>query len=215
MSTLQPRDIMPHNAYGEIEFHGAGHYSRAKFIRLSHDTDPELAYDLLCNEWDIGVPKLLISVTGGAKNFVIQPKLKQILRHGLLKAAQITGAWLITGGTNTGVMKHIGEAVRGHTVMSRGAQLKDRAHKVHLIGIASWGIVNHREKLVDAQEVVAYHMTSSLQSSGACLDNNHSHFILVDNGTIDQYGVEISFRANLENCIARKTMLCGELTTWY
>lgn len=54
-------------------------------------------------------------------------------------------------------------------------------------------------------------MTSSLQSGGACLDNNHSHYILVDNGTINQYGVEISFRANLENCIARKTMLCGKL----
>ena len=48
-------------------------------------------------------------------------------------------------------MKHIGEAVRGHTVMSRGAQLDNRAHKVHLIGIASWGIVNHREKLIDPE----------------------------------------------------------------
>jgi hypothetical protein len=62
------------------------------------------------------------------------------------------------------------------------------------------------------QEAVTYHMTSSMHSKGACLDNNHSHFILVDNGTVDQYGVEISFRANLENCISRKTIAesCGK-----
>ena len=67
------------------------------------------------------------------------------------QAAQTTGAWIITGGTNTGVMRHVGEAVRGHTVMSRGAQLKDNAQQVHLIGIATWGIVNQRELLIGNQ----------------------------------------------------------------
>ena len=32
----------------------------------------------------------------------------------------------------------------------------------------------------------------------APLDINHSHFILVDNGTIGQYGVEIGLRSSLE-----------------
>ena len=45
-------------------------------------------------------------------------------------------------------------------------------------------------------------MTSSLESIGACIDNNHSHFILVDNGTVGKYGGEIEWRANLQNCIA-------------
>jgi len=31
----------PTDAYGELEFTGAGQTSRAKFIRISHDTDPE------------------------------------------------------------------------------------------------------------------------------------------------------------------------------
>ena len=67
------------------------------------------------------------------------------------QAAQTTGAWIMTGGTNTGVMRHVGEAVRGHTVMSRGAQLKDNTQQVHLIGIATWGIVDHRKILVGNQ----------------------------------------------------------------
>ena len=33
------------------------------------------------------------------------------LRKGLLKAAKTTGAWIFTGGTNTGVTKHVGDAL--------------------------------------------------------------------------------------------------------
>ena len=64
------------------------------------------------------------------------------------QAAKTTGAWIITGGTNTGVMRHVGEAVKGHTVMSRGAMLTDKTSQVHLIGIAPWGIVEHRSELI-------------------------------------------------------------------
>lgn len=39
---------------------------------------------------------------GGKANFELQPKLKKILRKGLLKAARSTEAWIFTGGTNTG-----------------------------------------------------------------------------------------------------------------
>ena len=47
-------------------------------------------------------------------------------------------------------------------------------------------------------------MTSSLESEGSCIDNNHSHFILVDDGTEGSYGGEIQLRAKLQNCIAAK-----------
>ena len=53
-------------------------------------------------------------------------------------------------------------------------------------------------------------MTSSLLSEGACLDNNHSHFILVDDGTAGKYGGEIPFRASLQNCITTKKIARSE-----
>jgi len=72
--------------------------------------------------------------------------------HHVPQAAQTTGAWIITGGTNTGVMRHVGEAVKGHTVMSRGAPLlKDKASQLHLIGIATWGIVDHKSDLINSK----------------------------------------------------------------
>ena len=73
-----------------------------QYVRLSHDTRPELVLQLLLKTWQLDLPKLLISVHGGIANFDLQPKLKRVFRKGLLKAAKTTGAWIITGGTNTG-----------------------------------------------------------------------------------------------------------------
>jgi hypothetical protein len=38
---------------------------------------------------------------------------------------------------------------------------------------------------------------------GSALDNNHSHFVLVDNGTQHQFGVEIDFRGRLEGSVSK------------
>eukprot|EP00794_Sanderia_malayensis_P009473 gene9473-10461_t len=189
------------NAYGEVEFHGCARKTRAKYIRLADDSNAEQALKLLLKEWKLEYPKLLISVTGGAKSFNLPKKLKQQFREGLLKVAQSTGAWVITGGTNTGVMKHVGEALHG---ASKGTSLGESRRSVYCIGIATWGIVEHREQLTKiSDQAIQYYMTSSLRTAGACLDNNHTHFFLVDNGTVNKYGAEIKFRAQLEKRIMK------------
>lgn len=38
-----------------------------------------------------------------------------------------------------------------------------------------------------------------------CLDNNHSHFILVDDGTHGRYGIEIPLRTRLEKFMSEQT----------
>lgn len=73
-----------------------------QYIRVAHDTKPEHLMQLITREWNLELPKLLISIQGGKANFELQPKLKKVLRKGLLKAARSTGAWIFTGGTNTG-----------------------------------------------------------------------------------------------------------------
>lgn len=74
-----------------------------QYIRLAHDTRPDHTLQLLTGEWGLDLPKLLITVQGGKANFDLQPKLKKVIRKGLLKAAKTTGAWVFTAGTNTGV----------------------------------------------------------------------------------------------------------------
>lgn len=77
-----------------------------QYVRVSYDTKPDLLLHLMTKEWQLDLPKLLISVHGGLQNFELQPKLKQVFGKGLIKAAMTTGAWIFTGGVNTGDHKH-------------------------------------------------------------------------------------------------------------
>lgn len=61
-------------------------------MRISQDTPPSVIYHLMTQHWGLDVPNLLISVTGGAKDFHMKPRLKSIFRRGLVKVAQTTGS---------------------------------------------------------------------------------------------------------------------------
>lgn len=56
----------------------------------------------MVNEWQMELPKLVISVHGGTENFKLPSKVKQVFSKGLVKAAETTGAWIITEGINSG-----------------------------------------------------------------------------------------------------------------
>jgi hypothetical protein len=55
---------------------------------------------------------LILSVTGGAESFEVPPGLLTAIRSGLVGAARSKDAWIISGGTNTGVMKLVGECMK-------------------------------------------------------------------------------------------------------
>ncbi|XP_041432693.1 transient receptor potential cation channel subfamily M member 2 isoform X2 [Xenopus laevis] len=195
---------MPTDAFGDISFIGLGPRI-GKYVRVSSDTPSDVLYHLMTEQWGLEVPSLLISVTGGAKNFRMQMRLKNIFRRGLVKAAQTTGAWIITGGSHAGVMKHVGEAIRDYSIGS----IKDS--EVVTIGIATWGIVHNRSSLISATGAfpAEYLLDEENQGNLSCLDNNHSHFILVDDGTNGKYGVEILLRTKLEKFISEQTTVKG------
>ena len=58
------------------------------------DTDVSLILDLLLEHWNLPLPKLLISVTGGAQRFEMKPKLLDKFKFGLLNAATSTGGFV-------------------------------------------------------------------------------------------------------------------------
>lgn len=62
--------------------------------------------------------------------------------------------------------------------------------KVVTIGIAPWGLLKHRERLVGKDIVVTYDLHSlPSKSKYAALNDRHSYFLLVDDGTSGRYGV--------------------------
>ncbi|XP_036910516.1 transient receptor potential cation channel subfamily M member 7 isoform X2 [Sturnira hondurensis] len=183
----------PTDAYGVINFQGGSHSYRAKYVRLSYDTKTEVILQLLLKEWQMELPKLVISVHGGMQKFELHPRIKQLLVKGLIKAAVTTGAWILTGGVNTGVAKHVGDALKEHASRS--------SRKICTIGIAPWGVIENRNDLVGRDVVAPYQTLLNPLSKLNVLNNLHSHFILVDDGTVGKYGAEVRLRRELEKTI--------------
>ncbi|XP_070552160.1 transient receptor potential cation channel subfamily M member 1-like [Ptychodera flava] len=65
-----------------------------QYIRVADDTDVEILWKLLIEEWKIPKPKMIISLAGGVKHFVgwNEDRLKKLFNKGLVKAAIKTGA---------------------------------------------------------------------------------------------------------------------------
>ncbi|XP_066211073.1 transient receptor potential cation channel subfamily M member 1 isoform X2 [Saccopteryx leptura] len=184
----------PTDSYGTLEFQGGGYSNKAMYIRVAYDTKPDLLLHLMVKDWQLELPKLLISVHGGLQNFELQPKLKQVFGKGLIKAAMTTGAWIFTGGMSTGVISHVGDALKDHSSKSRG--------RVCAIGIAPWGIVENKEDLIGKDVMRVYQTMSNPLSKLSVLNNCHTHFILADNGTLGKYGAEVKLRRQLEKHIS-------------
>uniref|UniRef100_A0A674AGT6 Transient receptor potential cation channel, subfamily M, member 1a n=1 Tax=Salmo trutta TaxID=8032 RepID=A0A674AGT6_SALTR len=193
-SVLKHTQATPTDTYGIMEFQGGGHVNKAMYIRVAYDSKPDHMLHLMVKDWQLELPTLLISVHGGLQNFDLQPKLKQVFGKGLIQAAVTTGAWILTGGVSTGVIRHVGDALKDHSSKSRG--------KVCAIGIAPWGIVENKEDLIGRDVTRPYQAMSNPMSKLSVLNNSHSHFILADNGTHGKYGAEVRLRRQLEKHIS-------------
>ncbi|XP_078670939.1 transient receptor potential cation channel subfamily M member 1-like [Branchiostoma floridae x Branchiostoma belcheri] len=186
----------PSDAFGTLEFQGAGHTSKAQYVRMSYDTKPDVILQLLTKEWKLELPRLLISMHGGLQNFELQPKLKRVFRKGLLKAAKTTGAWILTCGTHSGVTRQVGDAM---------GELSTRTRmRICTLGVAPWGMVDNREDLISPDDIKQYHTMVDPLSKGAILNSYHTHFLLVDNGSVGRYGAEKDLRKHLERHISQQ-----------
>uniref|UniRef100_A0A7N8X562 non-specific serine/threonine protein kinase n=1 Tax=Mastacembelus armatus TaxID=205130 RepID=A0A7N8X562_9TELE len=186
-------EASPTDAYGVVNFQGGSHSYRAKYVRLSYDSPPESILQLMLKEWHMELPKILISVHGGVQNFELHPRIKQVLGKGLIKAAVTTGAWILTGGVNTGVAKHVGDALKEHFSKS--------SKKICTIGIAPWGVIENRNDLIGRDIIAPYQTLLNPLSKLNVLNNLHSHFLLVDDGMVGKYGAEVQLRRDLEKHI--------------
>ncbi|XP_060030125.1 transient receptor potential cation channel subfamily M member 4 isoform X2 [Erinaceus europaeus] len=196
----------PTDAYGDLDFTGAGRRP-SNFLRLSDRTDPATVYNLVTRTWGLRAPNLVVSVLGGSGAPALHTWLQDLLRRGLVRAAQSTGAWIVTGGLHTGIGRHVGVAVRDHQMASTGGT------KVVAMGVAPWGVVRNRDTLTnpkgsfparyrwhgDPEDGLEFH-----------LDYNYSAFLLVDDGTHGRWGGENGFRLRFESYVAlQKTGLAG------
>uniref|UniRef100_A0A671R9J1 Transient receptor potential cation channel subfamily M member 4-like n=1 Tax=Sinocyclocheilus anshuiensis TaxID=1608454 RepID=A0A671R9J1_9TELE len=198
--STQHSSEQPTDAYGELEFAGAGK-RHSYFLRLSSTTDPFVVFDIMRQHWKLGLPNLVVSVVGGEGRLKVKSWVREVLRQGLVKAAQSTGAWIITSGLREGIGKCVGEAVRDHATAVSSVNL----NKVVPIGIAPWGMVHNRLQLVDPEgSFPAKYFVQNAPRGTCSLDNNYKAFLLVDDGTEGRKGGEVCFRGRLEDYISHQ-----------
>jgi hypothetical protein len=70
-------------------------------------THPQALLYFIENVWKLPRPRLLISITGGAVDFPMDPHKEAVLEQ-LMDTARRTNAWLVTGGSRAGIMKYVG-----------------------------------------------------------------------------------------------------------
>ena len=124
-------------------------------------------------------PGIIFSVAGGALNQTIDEQTKKCFKLGLMRAAKSTDSWIVTRGTDVGVMQVIGDIIDEN--MS--------AQDLKVFGITNY---KHVKEFLDQK-------TNSRFESKVSLNSNHSFFILIDN--IDEKTDEISIRNYLLNII--------------
>ncbi|CAF1405683.1 unnamed protein product, partial [Rotaria sp. Silwood1] len=188
--------LYPTNAYGIIEFENMLHPAKAHYLRLAYDTNPSQIVHLFTKQWRLQLPNLIVSIHGGIQNFELEPRLRQVLKRGLLKAAKTAGAWIFTSGINTGVVKHVGDALF----------MRSRIRSnIVVIGIAPWGVIQGREQLKGQNQTVSYHSAAVVtEDNCATLNSSHSCFLLVDNGTVGKYGGEVILRKRFEKYLSQQ-----------
>ena len=99
--------------------------------------------------------------------------------------ATTSNAWVMTGGFHRGVMKMVGQALKDQT--------DNQGNRVPVIGFATWGFTRNRHHLVNgsvnsASTTRCYKPVDhfAMDATSLPLDSNHTHFILVDDGTVEQ-----------------------------
>ena len=86
--------------------------------------------------------------------------------------------------------------------------------RIVTVGIAPWGLLRRSEQLIGCDSRICYDRQAGPkyddddeygEDGRLFLNDRHSYFLLVDNGTVDRYGAEIVLRRRLEEFLARKT----------
>ncbi|XP_072021648.1 lactadherin-like [Amphiura filiformis] len=183
-----------------------------KFVKVTNTDKNKLDVKELVQaiktKWNLDRPNLVISVTGGAWDFPMNRHVKEVFRKGIVEAADSTNAVVITGGTNVGVMKYTGTAMKYYK-MATG-----KGEKVVTLGIATWSKLRDdikrelasqidKKKDTDIMKNVPASLTLQTphgEKENGTLEPNHSHFILVDDDN-DKWGADVPVRAELEKQI--------------
>ena len=195
---------LPTNAFGKLKFVNCPVSKPAQYVRLADNTDMDYVKELVQDAWCMlkheREPKLVISVVGGTKHLSLAEEKWFALQKAIIAVAKPTNAWFVTEGINIGSSKIIGEIVKSgqfYVKAKEDKSLTKMTRGLKAIGICSWRYIAKQESLVinncrrtvsynsrlsDYDDTKTYNSMAGENNTKPSLDQNHTHFLLVDNG---------------------------------
>ncbi|CAF1524410.1 unnamed protein product, partial [Rotaria sp. Silwood1] len=170
------------NAYGYIP------NTHAHYIRCDIKTPPNILTKLMFDIWKVKNPQLIMCIIGGAKYFKLNERLEREFMKGIIQAALKADGWIVTTGFKTGVVQLVGEAIHEHRVTN------PRSH-ITAIGCSKWGAARNRASLILSKKLTNSIQDTTMDTSKRTkgeqdLEPNHTHFLLLDDGTYYGYDIE-------------------------
>ncbi|CAF4826572.1 unnamed protein product [Rotaria sp. Silwood1] len=181
----------------------------ALYAHFSMDTPVRRIAEFISQQWDIQKPKLIMSIIGGAKNFTLTDQFESNIINGIIKVALKSNVWMITNGYKVGIVQLVGQEI------NRIKLSKFNKSTITAIGIGKWGSIKNVEKLTDMQTDEKNKKNKrmskildkenqdidELQSGECYLEMNHSHYLMLDDGTYRYFNTK-DYRTRLCNYIS-------------
>lgn len=157
------------------------------------DDEDLLIGEKILNSFQIKVSHInyLICTFGGASglNPTLMPILRSLIDQGVMNASKESGAVMIDGGTDSGIMQIVG---RGKGKLMR---------KMKLIGVCPQNLVKYPGKIYDNENGVNFDELTDLEP-------HHSHFVLVKS---NEWGGETSTMFGVIKYLMQTVKSCGIL----
>ncbi|CAJ1363735.1 unnamed protein product [Effrenium voratum] len=206
--SLKPPNRATHVA-AEIAFDGG----TSPYCVISHSAPPKDVFEQVIGPvWYLRTPNLVLSIMGGAGNMNLAPDKFDIdgFSKGLVEAATRTCAWVITGGTASGVMDIVGKAMQRH----------DKQRQVPCIGISPFGALTskwreilcspyeHHSKMTKVDAAAAAKAEKGLAALQETITRTSSYV------TTARWGMRPSVRRSLSGLSSKTTWPRAPRTPW-
>ncbi|CAF5139629.1 unnamed protein product [Rotaria sp. Silwood1] len=173
---------VPINVYGILKPTGC------KFLRIDSRLPMKDLYQLILENCDQQKPALILSVYGGVKYSTMTERLEKEFIRGLIHAATMADAWILTAGIDNGISKLVGEGISHYRL------LQEYPNKVKCIGMTMWGTINEDTRL-ELKSVSSGFPTplckqqipDNTQEYKETIERNHTHCTLFDSGRLNEY----------------------------
>ena len=97
--------------YGVVNFIRNRREAKADFLRVLDTAPVNHLLRFMTKQWRLPPPGIIVQITGSAQGYVLPTNLVTPITEGIVEAASVAKAWIITGGFDAGVMSLVGSSL--------------------------------------------------------------------------------------------------------